>query len=71
MFDASTKFPSGILYGSTIDLGNFDECLDVKTIINKDEVFGRYCLPSITIENNSKTNNKEDNIWRFITVSKQ
>ncbi|KAL3267194.1 hypothetical protein HHI36_011330, partial [Cryptolaemus montrouzieri] len=29
MFDASTKFPSGIFFGSFYDTGNFDECVKV------------------------------------------
>lgn len=40
MFDANTKFPSGILRKTLYDPGNFDECLNIK---NKD-IYGKYCL---------------------------
>ncbi|KAG8228547.1 hypothetical protein J437_LFUL009004 [Ladona fulva] len=30
MFDASAKFPTGLLHGSTLEAGNFDESLDLQ-----------------------------------------
>lgn len=76
MFDSSTKFPNGLLYGSSFDLGNFDECLQVKTKINNEEVTGKYCLPSLEVlrtESKDKVKNdeiEEENFWEYISVSK-
>lgn len=33
MFDSSTQAPFGILYGNMFHLGNFDECMLVRTPI--------------------------------------
>ncbi|XP_060528416.1 nose resistant to fluoxetine protein 6-like isoform X2 [Cylas formicarius] len=49
MFDATGKMPSGILYGSSHDLGNFDECLEVKVPYNEEEFFGQYCMAKFTV----------------------
>lgn len=47
MHDASGKLPSGILQGNVHQLGDFDECLDVKL---PDENFqGRYCLANVQV----------------------
>lgn len=40
--DASAKVPSGILSGNINQLGDFDECLNVKAPNN--EFAGKYCL---------------------------
>ncbi|CAH1378595.1 unnamed protein product [Tenebrio molitor] len=48
MFDANTKFPSGLLAGNFYDLGNFDECLNVTST----EVLGKYCLGTIPVDPN-------------------
>ncbi|XP_019884639.2 nose resistant to fluoxetine protein 6-like [Camponotus floridanus] len=46
MFDSSSKYPDGVLYGHTRHLGNFDECynlqIDAGEVENK--MAGRYCL---------------------------
>lgn len=51
MFDASTKYPDGIIYGHTKHLGNFDECYNLRAKLLPDEenpeyedIEGRYCL---------------------------
>ncbi|XP_026826874.1 nose resistant to fluoxetine protein 6 [Ooceraea biroi] len=48
MFDSSSKYPDGILYGNTRHLGNFDECynlqVDVRENSGNDKITGRYCL---------------------------
>lgn len=49
MFDSSGKLPSGILYGSSHDLGNFDECLEIKVPYGKDEFYGQYCMAQFTV----------------------
>lgn len=48
MFDATTKFPTGILYGSSYDFGNFDECLGVKIPDIDESVQGKFCLAKFT-----------------------
>lgn len=45
MFDAHTKFPSGILAGNYYDLGNFDECLNIES----KPIQGKYCLGTIPL----------------------
>lgn len=43
MFDSTSKFPTGVLFGSSFDFGNFDECVGVRVPV-EGEVQGRYCL---------------------------
>lgn len=50
MFDASAKFISaGWFDGSTYNLGNFDECIDVEAFMGDDYIQGQYCLVEIEI----------------------
>lgn len=55
MLDATVKFPFGLLYGNSYQLGNFDECIDVtvpdlSTNSTDSEAFqGQYCLAEISI----------------------
>ena len=51
MFDASSKYPDGIISGHTRHFGNFDECYRLQASISNDEedanlseINGRYCL---------------------------
>lgn len=49
MFDSSSKYPDGILYGNTRHLGNFDECYDLQVDVTREtsgnnNITGRYCL---------------------------
>nr|XP_012224985.1 PREDICTED: uncharacterized protein LOC105673729 [Linepithema humile] len=55
MYDASSKYPSGILYGHTRHLGNFDECYNLQvdrkrkdTLAGK--ITGKYCLVDLLYE---------------------
>ncbi|XP_025194462.1 nose resistant to fluoxetine protein 6-like isoform X2 [Melanaphis sacchari] len=45
MYDASSKFPTGILAGRSYDFGNFDECL--KTVTTGLDLSPQYCIISI------------------------
>ncbi|KAF4523233.1 hypothetical protein B566_EDAN011459 [Ephemera danica] len=46
VFDSSTKIPDGLLYGNIVQLGNFDECLEVTP---PDGAFtGRWCRVVLT-----------------------
>lgn len=50
MFDASAKFIStGWFDGSTYNLGNFDECVDVEVFERDDFIQGQYCLVEVEI----------------------
>lgn len=52
MLDSWGKVPSGLLVGNTYDLGNFDECYDIRhTSINSNigDIQGQYCLINVEI----------------------
>ncbi|XP_066587940.1 nose resistant to fluoxetine protein 6-like [Prorops nasuta] len=51
MIDSSTKIPSGILEGNIQDLGMYDECMGVHTMIGNTELRGRHCMYSFAIGN--------------------
>lgn len=47
MLDANAKIPEGILFGNSIDLGNFDECIKVK---HPEGLFvGQHCLLDVSL----------------------
>lgn len=50
MFDATSKFPSGILVGSTYEMGNFDECIQIQVYHDDEEFSGKYCLTTLKLE---------------------
>ncbi|XP_071452933.1 nose resistant to fluoxetine protein 6-like [Hetaerina americana] len=70
MFDSTTKFPLGVLYGSTASMGNFDECtlVDVEVgeaagdVVSREEaqeggvvhMRGQYCLSRINFDQKIK-----------------
>ncbi|XP_071452957.1 nose resistant to fluoxetine protein 6-like [Hetaerina americana] len=54
MFDASTKFPEGILAADTYQLGHYDECVGVDVVVGGNgpedagrRMRGQYCLATI------------------------
>ena len=55
MVDASSKIPSGILLRNQTDLGQFDECRNIKVIEEGEEIRGRHCMYRVLaqISNNS------------------
>lgn len=57
MFDATTKFPNGILYGSSYNFGNFDECVEIKVSTENELLYGKYCMVKFTV--NHKSHNVE------------
>ncbi|PSN39094.1 hypothetical protein C0J52_07346 [Blattella germanica] len=69
MFDASTKFPDSIMMGLLINLGNFEECLEVKNIKTEYGKFNaQYCLATIPLPTNkSMKTNVHENIPRTVT----
>ncbi|XP_066592007.1 nose resistant to fluoxetine protein 6-like [Prorops nasuta] len=65
-YDASGKFPEGVLSGSMYQLGNFDECL----AIGQDDdtpagIKGKYCLAEVDIQVPESYLKKEGTIWEF------
>lgn len=52
MFDSWGKIPSGILWGHLVELGSFDECLQIEHIIDNQQnnaVFGQYCMTTLPL----------------------
>lgn len=45
MYDASAKFPTGILSGKSFDFGDYDECLETNTIGL--DFTSQYCVVNI------------------------
>ncbi|XP_011298798.1 nose resistant to fluoxetine protein 6 [Fopius arisanus] len=63
-YDASGKFPEGLLAGSSYQLGNFDECLQ----IGDDDgtppgLSGMYCLGDVDIDVPEDYANRKTTIW--------
>lgn len=78
MYDASSKFPTGILAGRSFDFGNFDECL--KTVTTGLELSPQYCIISIRFVPTGKLYsnyynitpsnlNPTDSVWESTKVS--
>ncbi|CAG9772712.1 unnamed protein product [Ceutorhynchus assimilis] len=83
MFDATGKIPSGILSGALHDLGNFDECVEIKVPYHRDKFHGQYCMAQFTIvppkdvlivhasnyyENNAYETYYNDSMWEKLIV---
>ncbi|XP_023013654.2 nose resistant to fluoxetine protein 6 isoform X1 [Leptinotarsa decemlineata] len=63
MWDSSTKIPVGLLSYDSKEMGNFMECVETKSKSN--EIFGKYCLGSITATNISCCNATNNNSPSF------
>lgn len=44
MFDSSTKIPEGVLEGTLVHMGNFEECLEVNVKEEWGSFKGQHCL---------------------------
>lgn len=56
VIDAWGKIPSGILYGNTYELGQFDECLAIEKPADNENPYilkGQYCLTQLSIGGDS------------------
>lgn len=65
-YDASGKFPDGLLSGSTFQLGNFDECLDIdKSTVGgmPYALRGQYCLARVSIRVPEVYVKRANSIW--------
>ncbi|XP_062124809.1 nose resistant to fluoxetine protein 6-like [Drosophila sulfurigaster albostrigata] len=50
MFDSWGTLPKGFLYGNTIDMGNYDECITINQVISDDyNLRGKYCFAVLPI----------------------
>ncbi|XP_075539820.1 nose resistant to fluoxetine protein 6-like [Dermacentor variabilis] len=60
LLDASGKFPSGLLQGSRVDLGAFDECLETEIYDTYGDVLmrGQYCNLLVYNENSTAAEGK-------------
>lgn len=55
MMDASAKVPTGLLRGNANQLGDFDQCLDIRMKVKLKEdksvkIRGKYCLANVDVE---------------------
>lgn len=53
VFDASAKYPTGLLVNNGYELGAFDECLRVSAELEEGPVRGQYCLVDIHFRRNT------------------
>nr|XP_037268672.1 uncharacterized protein LOC119160020 [Rhipicephalus microplus] len=62
LLDASGKFPTGLLQGSRVDLGAFDECLETEVRDSYGDVITRaqYCNLLVYVENSTAVEGKFD-----------
>ncbi|XP_012279978.1 nose resistant to fluoxetine protein 6 [Orussus abietinus] len=68
-YDASGKFPVGVLGGSVYELGNFDECLGIGGDNDPEDapegVRGQYCLGEVGVNAPEVYLNQNDSMWRY------
>nr|XP_017008645.2 nose resistant to fluoxetine protein 6 [Drosophila takahashii] len=51
MLDSWGSLPSGLLYGTFYDLGNFDECLEIHQQISSSQTIqGKYCFMAVPLK---------------------
>lgn len=69
MYDSSVKIPSGIITGNYKQLGNYDECLRVKSVQG---FHGKACSAKISFKispNNRSDDNTKDIGDLFVAVA--
>lgn len=49
MLDAYGRIPQGLSQGHNIDLGMFDQCLNIFETLDATEIRGRYCYAGLII----------------------
>lgn len=75
-YDASGKFPAGVLAGALYEMGNYDECLGIGSGANGNDVpvgiRGQYCLADVEIKVPDEYYEMPNAIWaNFRPVSKR
>ncbi|CAG9854122.1 unnamed protein product [Phyllotreta striolata] len=67
MSDASAKFPyAGMLDSGRMELGNFDECVNIDQNIKGINILGKYCLAGLVIPDVNDTSNI-DKMYKLAT----
>lgn len=49
MLEATGSFPTGVLLGNTVDLGLFDECVQISKELENSTINGRYCYSGLYV----------------------
>ncbi|XP_077510748.1 nose resistant to fluoxetine protein 6-like isoform X1 [Amblyomma americanum] len=64
LFDSSGKLPTGLLQGSRVELGAFDECLETAALDSFGEVFthGQYCNLLVYFKNATAIQQRIDSV---------
>lgn len=75
MLDAYGRIPKGVAQGNNMDLGLFDQCINIKENLGNVSIQGKYChlglvLPSLKITENNTENNEMVNILLTVLISK-
>jgi hypothetical protein len=73
VFDSSSKFPVGLLFGNFYQLGNFDECIGLRqpvSNLNEVPLRGKYCLADIELFNTKQYDGRVARSFETIKVIK-
>lgn len=67
MLDSSGNIPSGLFSGNTVDMGFYDQCMDV--VQNDELIKGKYCYGGLVLPLNqsNKVIDKEEFIADHVT----
>lgn len=49
VLDSSGNFPVSILRGNVVDLGFYDECVEIRHEVDEDVIHGKYCHAGLLI----------------------
>ena len=44
MWDSNGHIPSGLLSGTFTNFGDYDQCLQISTVIHNNTIDGKYCF---------------------------
>lgn len=69
MLDASGNMPTALLRGNVVDMGYYDECMDVAQNVNNSLIKGKYCYGGliIPISKFNATDEKNTFISKYVT----
>lgn len=61
MLDSSGSVPAAILSGNNVDMGFYDQCVDIAQNVNEEFVTGKYCYGGLIVPlTNSSVVNETD-----------
>lgn len=66
VLDASGNTPTALLRGNVIDMGFYDECLDVKENVKDLLIKGKYCYGGLMIPLSNTTSEKNQFISKHV-----